>query len=341
MNSRTRSERRASTSKTPRRRMRAAATTSMLLLSLCHAVSAEDDDIATTANIMDNDGQEEEWQTIFLLSSIIFGFFMTLFCAFVGYFSHLEDALMRSYLKEGQTVEGMVKFLEFARNNEYVAFVEYRQTIRDSYHILVRKQIKARESDFMSCSERRQPRQRNGNQQVIIKTSSTGSGSSSSSSSPKDQTINLKEALTSIGADDNLKDRSRIQLLVLPGYEQSGYPKKQVERICSVRYRWATLTLIFVSLCLAAFCIRVAAVGSSGNGNNAGIWVAVMVVTVMALELLFVHCCCRQLLLKVLKEEYLLNGQLIAPYGMMDDSSLSSASNDIYLSPVPSIVPIV
>eukprot|EP00545_Synedropsis_sp_CCMP1620_P008336 CAMPEP_0119028804 /NCGR_PEP_ID=MMETSP1176-20130426/39558_1 /TAXON_ID=265551 /ORGANISM="Synedropsis recta cf, Strain CCMP1620" /LENGTH=220 /DNA_ID=CAMNT_0006985027 /DNA_START=141 /DNA_END=799 /DNA_ORIENTATION=+ len=109
-----------------------------------------------------SDGDNEEWYMV-LVFSLLFGLFITLFGAFIGYFSVLEDSLMRRYKREATSIFANVASSEFARgggqvaiftkqrdNPEYIAFCEYDCKMTENYTVRIRKQLKARQSDFSS-----------------------------------------------------------------------------------------------------------------------------------------------------------------------------------------------
>ena len=321
----------------------------LLLLVLCTSLAvaedAEGDEMFDDNVSSRGDSGNEEWYMV-LLFSLLFGFFITLFGAFVGYFSVLEDSLMRRYKREGVIVCANVVSSEFARgggkvaiftkqrdNPEYIAFVEYDFRLAEHYTVRVRKQVKAKASDF-------------------VNTSAPGKGTliglrlgiSCARNAQRDAYAELGYPEdTCCGNADDWKDdadvsqvpasRELLELLVLPDHERSGYPRMAVERACGLRYRLSTLGLVVFDLALAAFCTRLAAndvLALEHDTHRIIGWYAIATFLVLiALEVPLIHCCCHQVFDDALKEEYLESGDYVPlPH---DDSSLSSGS-DMFLS---------
>jgi hypothetical protein len=307
-------------------------------------------------------GGNEEWYMV-LVFSLFFGFFITLFGAFIGYFSVLEDSLMRRYKRDGTSVFAKVVSSEFARgggqvslftkqrdNPEYIAFCEYNCKMTEHYTVRIRKQFKSRQSDFSS-----NPRPGTEGMLLSIKVALSKSRSKQSAAQQQQQpyyatnydgTINDNNTTNFCGDEDPWQldlnpigegtNRHDLELLFLPDKERSAYPRKQVERACSLRYRLSTIGLVTFGLALAAFCTRLAAndVLALEHGAHRIIgWYAIAVFLMLIfLEVPLIHYCCHTIFVDALREEYLESGEYIPL--QCDDSSISSGS-DMYLCMSP------
>jgi hypothetical protein len=292
-----------------------------------------DDDISPAYK-----NEEEEWYMV-LIFSLGFGFVITLFGAFVGYFSILEDNLMRKYRREGILIYADVVSSEFARgggqvaiftkqrdNPEYIAFVEYNQQICANYTVRVRKQVKAKASDFRSS-----PQPGTTGMLLSIKLQDGNPSPQAGLAELTQDPCGDDWDGCSISAVD--VPRKFLEILVLPQYERSGYPLQQVERACSIRYRLSTIGLIAFIVVLAAYCTCSAANDVSDqeqNGNRViGLYSIAAFVILISLQVPIIHCYCHSIFLDALKEEYLESGEFVPL--PCDESSLSSGS-DIFLS---------
>lgn len=310
-----------------------------------------DDDTYYTHN---NDVDNEEWYMV-LVFSLFFGFFITLFGAFIGYFSALEDSLMRRYKREGTVIFANVASTEFARgggqvaiftkqrdNPEYIAFCEYNCKMRENYTVRIRKQLKARQADFSSNP-------RPGTEGMLLSIRMQINREQSASQQPyyatADDCCGAVEDARNLNLDPwqddpipfgDVADRQFLELLLLPDHERSAYPRKQVDRACSIRYRLSTIGLVAFDLALAAFCTRLAAndvLALEHGGHRIIGWYAIAsFLLLILLEVPLIHYFCHDNFVDSLREEYLESGDYIPL--QCDDSSLSSGS-DMYLSNAP------
>ena len=312
----------------------------LMLASLCTKVYSEE-----ASDYDDDDNEdfivtEESSPACVLLFSLMFGFFITMFCAVVGYFAYVEDSLMRTYIKDGELIQGNVMTAEFARGGgqvgpcsnqrtiaEYVTFVEYTRELSTNYEVRVRKQMKAKETDF-------------------AKPLLPGSSAMLKSLKYQMEGDNIAEGGCSEDIDCDgyveiglvhqssaLGRPGTIELYVLPDYPRSALPRRQVERGCSYRHRLATFGLIVVVLALALLCARVAAealvdmsVSESGRIDSDAILLFTALVLV---QLPIVHCGMRGLFWNIIREEYLESGEYVTIHH--DDSTLSTTFSDAYL----------
>lgn len=287
----------------------------------------------------------DEWYMV-LLFSLLFGFIITLFGAVVGYFSVLEDSLMRRYKAEGTTIFADVTSSEFARgggkvaiftkqrdNPEYIAFCEYNCCLAKDYTVRIRKQVKAKQSDFSS-----NPRPGTEGMLLSIRlaVSRDAPDMYTELATPDDPCCggNEIEDPWNEGPLRDDEERRYLELLILPGHEKSAYPRKQVERAGSMRYRLSTIGLVVFDLALAAFCTLLAAndvLALEHDGQKIIGWYAIATFFIFFLcEVPLIHYWCHESFLDALKEEYLENGEYVP---MPDDCSSLSSGSDMYLSP--------
>ena len=295
------------------------------------------------------DPKEDAWYMVLVLS-LLFGLFITLFGAFVGYFSMLEDSLMGLYMREGEPIFAKVVSSEFARgggqvaiftkqrdNPEYICFCEYDRNT-EGYTARIRKQCKAKASDFSSSPrpgtegmllsiKMATARQQQQQQQQVV---GGDDDMFVEFSNPEDVCCNMDDDMwRSVGA---AADREYLELLILPNHERSAYPRKSVERACSTKYRLLTIGLVVCDLALAAFCTLWATNDVLGLEEDRRIigWYAIAAFLVLiVLEVPMIHYCCHDMFLEALREEYLDNGEYVP---LQDDASSLSSGSDMYLS---------
>lgn len=286
----------------------------------------------------DSEPKADEWYMV-LIFSLLFGFFISLFGAFVGYFALLEDALMRQYRDKGELVKAEVVSVLLARglrhgrrgkpNPEYIVLVEYNRVIAISGVVRIRKQVKARESDFGKPCYPGLP--------TTIKTHGLPTAATGDEGD--------EWCMRYVNLDDKTPERidyrtdpttipnyQFLELLVLQDHDRSGYPRHQVERACGLRYRLSTLVLVAFDLALAAFCTTLAAnsvLDREEQEKRIGLHAIVGFVILISLEVPLIHLLLHRVFANVLRHEYLENGEYLhVPCG---NSSISSGS-DVYLS---------
>ena len=321
-----------------------------------------DDD---TYNRKASNGSDDDAWYMVLIFSLLFGLFLTFFRAFLGYFSFMEDNLMRRYLREGETIVARVVTSDFVRggggqvlvwfththnthgrpyprdNSEYMCICEYDRKLAEYYTVRIRKQCKAKAWDFLS-----NPKPGTEGMLLSIKSVTPIQPEITTTASQEERLIELtkhEEGATVCCGDDEelwgvephyneLPHRHFLEMLILPTHDRSAYPKKAIERICSTRYRLSTLGLIVFDLALAAFstCWAIKEVMSlDGDRRIVGSYVVIAFLVLVVLEVPLIHCCCHALLLDALREEYLDNGDYIP---LQDDASSLSSGSDRYLS---------
>ena len=319
------------------------------LLFLCTILAFEqvagEDGPSYSAYLQPNDGfnREEDWIVVVMMS-LLFSFSIALFASVIGYISTLDDSIMTRYQNDGTPIEADVTCTEFARGGgglgngglylgsnqaEFYTFVEYNQYMSGCYRIRIRKQVRARESDFRYPSKVVSAL-------PVLEESKEKPAAPSIEIEIDPETLRRNEE---IRASQELfwkryrQEYRRLDLLVLPDFPKSGIPLRQVERSRSFRYRVCTFGLVACILMIAAFCMVEAASTileqEDEKKRHAG-WVIFWTFTSLTfLQVPMIHCLFHQTLLGALEEEYLESAE-IAPVGN-DDSSLSSGS-DMYLS---------
>jgi hypothetical protein len=222
------------------------------------------------------------------------------------YFSSLEASLMKRYTEKGAVVKASVVTSRFARSlgaanvdcsspapdveQEYVVCLEYRRTERVYYTVIIQKQVRATEKDF-------------------IEPSYSDSFGYVQFEIPSDLSMGEMSPC-----------RRQMEILVLPGYSKSGFPRRQIERACSWTYRASTVILVMFMFLLAGFCFHRAAIDLDVEISS---WfVPAALFTMVALEIGFVHLSLRGIFMIALREEYLENGSKLEMNG--DPSTLSS-----------------
>ena len=98
----------------------------LFIYALICTTAASEDSSSSSSYYNDEDDdmllypEEETSPACVLTVSLIFGFFIILFCTVLGYFSFMEDALMRQYMRKGEIIKGDVMKAEFARGGGQV-----------------------------------------------------------------------------------------------------------------------------------------------------------------------------------------------------------------------------
>jgi len=259
------------------------------------------------------------------------GFFFGLWISFMtvalAYFSHLEDALLQRFQREGQTVQGQVRgditFVRNLNNNtaEYAAQAQYHAHC-DGYTVTIRKQVKCPLTDFY----RPPPQERSGSNltvQIHVELSNEELAASQLSFDGSEAVFQEHPSV----------EQKYIQLLFLPEYPNSALPQRQVERDMSSSYTaWRPTVLLGVFLVLlTCFCIHMGlsnvllAVGSRNNFTRSGVWgMGLLATTILFLvDALLVSWLCHDMFTGALQEEYLEGGEMIIK---VDDETLATMS---------------
>lgn len=288
---------------------------------------------------------------IMLIIFMTFAFGIFLFGSLVGYVSILDDSIMRRYKNEGEVVVADVYSVDISRGRnghgkscthrresvddgdgsvaskevEYVAIVTYTQVLSDNYPVRVRKQVRAMESDFFHPECLNNPKfqptndcTKTGDEEAAVDQENLIEGS-------HDHHIQIIENKLSFLRKCSLES-SKLNLLVLPGRPKSGYPREQVERAQSIRYRLSTVCLVVSNLLLSLFCIKLAIhlISEIQDERMAHIAWTIFAVFVLltVLQILLVRLLQHKFILCTLEEEYFESGDF-APIDFDDNSSLS------------------
>ena len=305
-----------------------------------------------------DDGDNQDWYIIFILS-LFFGFCFTFCGSIVGYFSLKEDKLMRDYKNFGQVAQGDIMSAESVRNhgmwfnsslklNEYLVFVEYTHLLADNYPIRVRKKLRVKESDFRH-RERPMSALNIDTSEIMeenLYTADFAYQQNRMSNKKNDRhascRISIGEESASgpiIGLNKHSSDNFGIigtyviDVMVLPDFPLSAFPRNSVLRNCGIKYRLMTFALILFELLLAAISaiFAVHTVQNLKDGRNRDIgWYGIGIFTLLLiLEMPFIVIFFNSMMEQTLRDEYLTTGEIIASY--FDDSTISSAS-DIFLT---------
>ena len=183
------------------------------------------------------------------LFCLLFALFVSFVAVVVGYYSFLEDDLMKEYLQNATVHEAAVLTADFSRaattndpssmctrqehaQSEYLANVEYHVVMKDQKRLLIRKEVKVFAVDFKKAS-------------------------GSSSDIPHAIDIEFSPTCPSMREDDLLSDfgGQEVDVLVMSGYARSGLPRSQVLRTCSLSYRLPTAGLLVFLLVVAGGCL--------------------------------------------------------------------------------------
>lgn len=277
----------------------------------------DDDDVV---QFFQESESNNEWYMM-LIFSLLFGYFIILFGSVVGYFSFMEDELLRQYRQEADIVQADVVAVQFTRrglqtvpcgsnhikgenqSREYVVIVEYMRGLSTCsvQSMRVRKQVKVLETDFL-------PR-------TISAQSPYAPPTLHQKDTPAAQfdrqncVLPNRSQLPSIVAPQDVS----LELYVLSAFPKSGYPCRQAERACSLRYRCSTVVFLIFVLLLGAGCLSLAMDAifamEREDVNQTGGWMAVgFFLVLVALQVPMIHCLMNQCLWSILKEEYLESG---------------------------------
>jgi hypothetical protein len=282
----------------------------VVVASYVSFVAAETNDDIVTENEQEELLDEKAIATFYILCAAC----ISLVGVSILYFSSLEDSLMKQYKEKGAVVKASVVSSNFARSlsaakadcssqaqdveQEYVVCLEYRRTERVYYTVIIQKQVRATEKDFMEPS--------NSDSFGYVQF----------------------ELPTDLSLGEMSQCRRQMEILVLPGYSESGLPRRQIELACSWTYRASTVILVMCMFLLSGFCFHRAAVDLDVETSS---WfVPAALFTMVALEVCLVHLFLRGIFMMALREEYLENGSKLEMNG--DPSTLSSRGfGDEYL----------
>lgn len=189
------------------------------------------------------------------LFCVLFALLMTLVAVVVGQYACLEDSLMKEYLEKAVVHEASVLSADFSRaattarpatvcstaeqsRSEYLAYVEYNVSNKETTKATIRKQVKVFASDFKKAT--------------------------SESDVPQAIKCDIEFALSFVpmrSIDDDMEstaaDHQEVEVLVMPDYPRSGLPRSQVVRSISLSYRLPTAGLILFLLLLSGLCIYI------------------------------------------------------------------------------------
>lgn len=294
----------------------------------------------------------DEWYMLLSLS-LMFGYCITLLGTGILSFSVHEDALMRRYRDEGEVVRGNVMTAAVVRGGgqveccskakakpAFIAFVEYNRNMTKDYAVRIRKQVKVSQVDFIEPV-------RIGTIRIEVEVEGGASPSDENNFYLLNDSTQMCLTMTSDFPDafipgqqgslsENLfvPEHHYIELLVLPGYVRSAYPKNSVKRACSFQSRLTTLILISVFVVLVAFLTGLAskAVIDMDDERQKSIgWFAIgSLLVLIVLEVPLIHFCLNDFFAGALRAEYLELGDFVPLHG--GSSSLSSANSDSFLT---------
>jgi hypothetical protein len=199
---------------------------------------------------------------------------------------------MKWYKEEGALVKATVVSSNFARSlsvakadcsskaedveQEYIVWLEYERIERHYTRVVIQKQVKATEKDFI------EPRNSSSGNHVQVEL-------------PHDMSLG-----------DLSLCRREMEVLVLPGYSKSGFPRRQIEKACSLRYRASSVILVMFMFALSGFYIHLAVADLYAQSS---IWfVPAALFTMLCVETGSVHICLRNIFKAALREEYLESG---------------------------------
>jgi hypothetical protein len=259
----------------------------VVVASCVSFAAAEDDDIVTG-----NEEEEVMDEKVIAIFYLLFAACISLVGVSILYFSSLEDSLMKWYKDEGAVVKASVVSSNFARSlgtakadcssqaqdveQEYVVCLQYQRTEGVYNTVIVQKQVKATEKDFIDLSN-------------------SGSAGYVEFELPAD-----------ISFGEMSPCRRQMEILVLPGYSESGFPRRQIEQASSWTYRASSVILVMLMFLLAGFCFHRAAVDLDVETSS---WfVSAALFTMVALEFCLVHFSLRHVFMIALRQEYLENG---------------------------------
>ena len=298
-----------------------------------------------------------DWFIVFILS-LLFGFCFTFCGSIIAYFSLKEDRLMRDYKNFGQIAQGDIMSAESVRNhgmwfssshklNEYLVYVEYTHLISDNYPIRVRKKLRVQESDFRKRDIPMSALNIDTSEIVDENLSRVDFSYQQArmSSKKNDHRISCRNSFGDesasgpiIGLNIHRSDHFGIfgtyviDVMVLPEFPLSAYPRNSVLRNCGVKYRFMTFALIFFELLLAAISaiFAIQTIKNLEDGRDRDIaWYGIGFFTLLLiLQVPFIVIFFNSMMEQTLRDEYLTTGEIVP--SNFDDSTISSSS-DVFL----------
>ena len=276
--------------------------------------------------------------------AFLFGICISLVPVVIIYFSLLEHALLRKFTREGTVVEGRVVSgdLSFARhmpqscsqqgNTEYVAQIQYRFQEVNGYTSIVRKHIKALDSDFYQTSQEQNERYGSNNiVQLHVEL--------------PDEELNESDLCKHFdnGSDvvfqEHPSSQQYIQLLLLPDHPNSAVPQQQVARETQGK-RWLPTALLGIGLVsLSGFCVHMGLSNALVVGSNDDLttsletnltWTRLLglataaTLTLLLVNVMLINWFCHNLFTAALYAEYLEGGEMMMK---MDDETLATLSS--------------
>ena len=276
--------------------------------------------------------------------AFLFGISISLVSVAIIYISLLEDALLRKFDREGTTVEGQVvaEDLSLVRhmpqsfsqkgNTEYVAQVQYRFHEVNGYTSIVRKHIKALDSDFYQTSKERN--ERHGSNNIVQLHVELPDDELSESDLCKHF-----DNGSDVVFQEYPPDQQYIQLLFLPGHPHSALPKQQVARELQGK-RWLPTAMLGIALVsISGFCVHMGLSNALMVGNNTELatslmmtltWTRLLGLTMAAtlalllVDGLLINWFCHNLITEALTDGYLEGGEMMVK---MDDETLATMSS--------------
>ena len=313
-----------------------------MLLCISLQINVASAEYATESDQADADVLVDGEWIMAVLISLIYALCVSFLGGALGCLAELEDSIMKRYYEEGQVVNANIISTEFARGSnasgggacvsdghiEYTAVVEYYRMTSADYRIKVRKQLRVRESDVISPHH------------SALNAFKTSKGKSKKRS-PKIEIHVDTEALQKnnhLQASQEIFFRKialenrTLDLLVLPEHPKSGYPQNAVERAGSLRYRSTSLSLVAVTVLLAAYFLRMSAL-KIFEQEDEGQWrigwtIFWIFVVLIVLQMPVIYYLLNTLLKKSMEEEYYELGGLMPT--AQDDSSLSSRTDSCH-----------
>ena len=302
-----------------------------LLLLGCRLGFAEEVVAGSDGDIAEDDATKD-MSDVYIIGGfcVLIAILMSFMAVTIGYYSWLEDGLMKDYFQNAVVHEATVLTAEFSRaatttkpnaacvpkepgQSEYVARVEYRVTIPKSRQkLMIRKQVKVFASDFKASSE------------------------ASSSDIPNAIAIEFAGSFT-IPTDDHhdlesVVQGQEVEVLVMPGYSRSGLPRSQVLRTCSLSYRLPTLGLLVFLLLMACVCFFLGVKLSPEEVRPAGVaayqLALLTMATVVLAEVSLVVGCWGKGMSEGVKQIYLEGGEYVR---ISHDDTTISSGDDSYL----------
>jgi hypothetical protein len=288
---------------------------------------------------------DDDWIFVMVLS-LLFAFCIALFGSVLGYISVLDDSILKRYRNEGFAVEADIRSAEFLRGGtgsdavcfqanqkEYVVTVEYNQLISETYRIRVRKQIRVMQSDFIH------PELNGAHESALDERNKEANPKEDDIAGVDPESLITKRPQIIFNQESFFQqfflEHRKLELLVLGDHPKSGFPARQLDRRLGLRYRLSSVAFVISTILLALFCFGVAVQSimeeEDANHRQSG-WIIVWVfVTLTAAQIPCIHLLLNKILVDSLEEEYCERAEL-APAGQ-EDSSLSSAGSDLFLSP--------